>query len=125
MDEARPTWPHKEMSETEFRKVAAIGMIVSVKAEWEMTGADTSREWLTATNKAGKAFTLPHGWGKALKFVGHASVPGLFGYTYEGERMLKTLVAIDAWEKKHADDRATYERLKSKFAPTPTAQEET
>jgi hypothetical protein len=115
MDEARPVWPHAEMTETAFRALHKMGMVVSVKAEREMTSADTSREWLTATNSKGESFTVPHNWPKAWKFVGHSSVPGLFALTYEGQQMQKTLEKIDAWEAANEADRATYERLKAKF----------
>jgi hypothetical protein len=115
MSDVRPAWPHKEMTEHEFRVVRKTGMIVSVEAHWKMTSEDTSREWLTVKNHDGNSFTLPSNWAKALKFVGYSSSPGLFGYTYEGDRMQKTLSEIDAWEKKNAADRTTYERLKAKF----------
>lgn len=117
MDDKRPEWTHKSMNEGDFRKIHRIGMITSVKAKWEMTGSDTSREWLTVTNTDGDTVTLPPGWLQVLKFVGYASSPGLFGYTYEGEQMLKSLLAIDTWEKKNKAERATYERLKAKFNP--------
>ncbi len=117
VDDKRPQWSHKSMNEVDFRKIYRIGMITSVKAEWKMLSADTSREWLTVTNTKGETLTLPYGWPQVLKFVGYASAPGLFGYTYEGEQMLKSLLAIDAWEKNNKAERTTYERLKAKFNP--------
>ena len=111
----RPKWAHKEMDEASFRYILNMGRIATVTAKWEMTGADTASEWLEATNTKGETFIMPDGWHKALKFVGHASVPGLFAYTYEAEKMLKNLAEIDAWENRNAEDRRTYERLKAKF----------
>ena len=114
-DDTRPAWPHKEMTERSFRAIMEMGRITSVQAKWEMTGADTSREWMVVTNVKGQSFRLPDDWAKSLKFVGHASVPGLFAFTQSGENMRVTLSKIDAWEVKNAADRADYERLKAKF----------
>jgi hypothetical protein len=115
MDDKRPAWPHKEMTEVDFRAIRAMGHIMSVEARWEMTSADTAREWLEVETRSGGTYTLPVGWHRVLKFVGHASVPGLFALTYEGEQMARTLDKIDAWEKANRDERAAYERLKAKF----------
>lgn len=112
----RPKWDHSEISEHNFRRIVDFGHITSVTAKWEMTGADTSTEWLVATNRAGKQMKMPHDWSHVLKFVGHSYVPGLFGLTYLGERCRKTLDEIDKWEAKNKRDRAEFERLKAKFA---------
>jgi hypothetical protein len=103
------------MTEHDFRRLNDHSFVVRVEAKWEMTGADTSREWLEVETRDSKRFVLPHNWAKAWKFAGHASNPGLFRLTYEGEQMAKTLAVIDAWEAKNAADRAEFERLKAKF----------
>lgn len=115
-DDARPAWTFKEMSEAEFRSIHSFGMVVSVKGRWEFTGADTSREWLEATNSNGKTITLPSGWKRVLDFVGYSSVPGLFKLNYLGDRMQAALEAIDKWEAKNKRDRAEFDRLRKKFA---------
>ena len=115
MTDTRPVWPHKEMSEQEFRAIAKIGMVVSVTAKWEFTSADTSREWLEVKTHAGKTFTLPQGWESVLTFVGYSSSPGLFEMNYTGQRMQKTLGEINKWERQNKNERAQYERLKAKF----------
>ena len=115
MADTRPAWPFKEMSEQEFRDIWRMGPIVAVEACWEMTSADTAREWLEVETRSGGTYTLPHGWRHVLNFVGHSSNPGLFALTYEGERMREALLQIDAWEARHKAERTTYERLKAKF----------
>jgi len=115
MSDTRPAWPHKEMSEQEFRDIWCMGPIVAVEARWEMTSADTAREWMEVETRSGGTYTLPPDWHRALKFVGHSSNPGLFALTYEGQRMRDTLHQIDEWEARHKAERATYERLKVKF----------
>lgn len=115
MDNQRPVWAHKRISEAEFRRMWQFGMIITVSAKWEMTGADTTREWLEATNRSGDTMVMPRDWSAAWQFSGHASVPGLFGLTYDGDRMRETLEAIDKWEADNARDRAEFERLRKKF----------
>lgn len=115
MSDDRPSWGFKGMTESDFRKIHRIGAIVSVEARWEMTGADTSREWLEVETRAGAVIVLPHSWKEALTFVGHSSNPGLFKLTYEGERMRAQAEAIDKWEADNAQERIEFERLKAKF----------
>lgn len=124
MNDSRPEWPHKNMSESDFRRIVKIGPISAVEAKWEYTSADTSREWLEATDRNKKKHVLPQGWKFVLQFVGWSSNPGLFDYTYEGREMLKTLEKIDAWEKKNKAERAEYERLKVRFGSTEGATHE-
>ncbi len=116
-EDARPEWGFKEMSEADFRGVKEFGLIVSVKAEWKFTGADTSEEWLTATRGDGRSIRMPQNWRGVFEFVGLSHVPGLFGETYLGKRMREQLEKIDKWEKKNAADRREFERLKAKFGP--------
>jgi hypothetical protein len=105
------------MSEHDFRRILECGRIEQVTAKMEMTGADTSREWIEVRCGDGKMRVLPRNWGVALKFVGCWSVPGLFELTYEGRRMADSLKEIDAWEASNKRDRATYEMLKKRFEP--------
>lgn len=115
MTDRRPDWPFREMTEQGFRSMASRGRIESVTAKWEMTGADTSREWLEARSASGETFTMPSGWGYAWQFVGYSSNPGLFQLTNLGKRMVERLNEIDKWEAANARERAEYERLKTKF----------
>lgn len=118
MTDTRPEWLHKNMSESDFRRIVKIGPIGAVEAKWEYTSADTSREWLEVTDRNKKKHVLPGGWKFVLQFVGWSCNPGLFDYTYEGREMLKTLEKIDAWEKKNKAERAEYERLNKIFGST-------
>ena len=113
---ARPAWPHKNISEADFRKIVNAGVIKRIEGKWEFTGEDTSREWLEATSSNGKTIVLPRAWEEVMVFVGKSSSPGLFRFNYFGEKCLETIKIIDTWEKKNASDRAEYERLKAKFA---------
>lgn len=114
-DDMRPAWPHKEITEADFRTIISAGMVERVDAKWEYTSEDTTREWLEVTSRDGRTTVLPATWPVVLEFVGYAHNPGLFKLNYLGERCEKTIEAIDAWEKKNAADRRAYERLKAKF----------
>jgi hypothetical protein len=105
------------MSEHDFRRIRECGRIDQVTAKMEMTGDDTSREWIEVRCGDGKMRVLPRNWEIALKFVGHWSGPGAFELTYEGRRMADSLKEIDAWEANSKRERETYERLKKKFEP--------
>ena len=120
MADIRPAWSYKEMSERDFRDICIMGPIVAVEARWEMTGADTSTEWLEVETRSGGTYRLPSNWKCADTFVGRSSNPGLFALTHEGQRMRETLTMIDAWEWDNAAERAEYERLKAKFEGVPT-----
>ena len=114
----RPKWPHDEMAETRFTDLYDFGMVVSVKAKWKYTGADTAVEWLEVTNANGKTMRLPDGWRHVVQFVGYASIPGLFKFTALGEAMLARLTAQRAFDVQHANERAEYIRLKALFEGT-------
>ncbi len=115
MTDQRPKWPHKNMTEQDFRRLVGLGHVVSITAKTEMIDAERSREWLEATNWNGKTGVVPSGWKDVWEFVGYSSVPGLFRLNYTGQQMAKTLEVIDAWEAQNAADRAEFERLKAKF----------
>ncbi len=119
MTDDRPAWGFKSMTEADFRRIHRIGMIVSVEARCEMTGVDTSREWLEVETRDGATIVLPRNWNEAMTFVGHSSNPGLFKLTYDGERMTAQADAIDKWEADNARERVEFERLKAKFEGTP------
>lgn len=114
--EDRPVWEFNEISEAEFRVIYTMGAVVTVKAKWAFTSSDTSVEWLVAEDREGKETTLPSSWRRVLEFVGNASGSGLFKYTFLGERCLKSLAKIDAWEEQNKRDRREFEQLKKKFA---------
>ena len=115
MQDTRPKWDFRAMTEVDFRRMYQRARIVSVKAEWEFTGADTSREWLTAQDSDGKTFTVPKTWREAFSFVGGASNPGLFRLNHTGSRMAERIKEIDAWERQNKKERTEYERLRQKF----------
>lgn len=111
----RPPWPYPNITEHDFRTIAGIGRIAEVKAKWKYTSEDTTDEWLEAVDHAGKSFVLPRSWRSVLNFVGNTTVPGLFELNELGNRCKQTMVTIDLWEKRNANDRRTYERLKARF----------
>ncbi|WP_192246124.1 hypothetical protein [Mesorhizobium silamurunense] len=111
-DDARPKWKHK-ISEADVRWLASG--VIKITHHWEMTGADTSRNWIELHKEKEKRsfdssflndndyFQFKPNWRELV-------VP-----TYYGERAIQDLAAIDAWEKKNQHDRAELERLKRKF----------
>lgn len=80
----RPAWDFKALNEQAFRNIYNIE---SVRASCIFNSADTSTEYLIASNNAGESVTLPHNWRDIMTFVGYWSVPGLFKYTVLGEQM--------------------------------------
>ena len=116
MDEdTRPKWDFQNVSESDFRRIYNLGMIVSVISKMEMTSADTSREWLEVSNAKGDKAIMPSEWKTVWEFVGFSSHPGLFRITYMGSFLGNRMAMIDKFDAKHAADRATYDRLKAKF----------
>jgi hypothetical protein len=115
MQSRRPKWDFKDMTESEFRRIYQRARIVSVTAKMELTGADTTREWLVALDGNNDTFVVPDSWRVAFIFVGSWSVPGLFGLNHTGKRMAERLREIDRWEQHNNQERAEYERLREKF----------
>ena len=115
MDDKRPEWTIREISEADFRMIEQHGNIRTITAKMEMTGCDTSMEWLEATNHQGKTIELPNSWRSAYEFRGGWSNPGLLWLNYVGKMARKNMDEIDAWEKKNKRERTEYERLKAKF----------
>lgn len=117
MSDERPAWRHT-LSETDVRWFAE-GSITMISHHWEMTGVDTSRDWIDL-HKGKEDETKKRSF--ASNFL---STNGYFEFrpnwrelvtpTYRGEQAIKDLEAIDVWEKKHKRERAEFERLKVKF----------
>lgn len=116
MDDKRPVWDFTGMSESDFRTLFTFGMITGVKSKWAYTSLDTAEEWLEVSNDK-RVIRLPKNWKTAMEFVGYSSSPGLFKFTYFGEKMEEKLKLIDKWEAKYERERRDYERLKAKFEP--------
>lgn len=118
MNNKRPVWDFNTVTEAEFRRVYHHGMVVSVIAKSKIFGVDSAKTWLEAGNTLGETIKLPANWKKFMEFYGSSCSPGLFKWSWEGERMLKRVEEIDAWEKQNKDDRAMYEKLKQRFGNT-------
>ncbi|MBD3844230.1 hypothetical protein IED13_00870 [Bosea sp. SSUT16] len=110
-DDRRPEWPYKL---TEAQVLLLAGHITQINHRWEMTGVDTSRNWIEFKSDKGKAFSAPDGWAELFEFAPnhHAS---LIRPNYRGEQAIKRLDEIKKFEAKHATERAEFERLKRKF----------
>jgi hypothetical protein len=110
-DEKRPDW---DFPLTELQVKNLNQLIVKITHHWEMTGVDTSRNWIEFHPDKGKPFVAPHGWQRLFEFSGtHHNT--LIVPNYHGERAIRRLDEIKAFEKKHARERSEYERLKAKF----------
>lgn len=110
-DDKRPEWRfEQDMEAVRF----LLGNIVKIEHKWEMTSADTSRNWIRLTRKNGVWRDFRDFPDSLFRFVSdhHAS---LIQMTHEGNRARELLDKIDAWDKKHAAERTEYERLKRKF----------
>ncbi|WP_202306462.1 hypothetical protein [Mesorhizobium sp. L-8-10] len=98
----------------------AAGFITKITHHWRMTGVDTSEDWIELhrgksdgtkeRRRFPSSFLNTNGY-----FEFRPNWRQLVTPTYRGENAIKDLEAIDAWEKKHARQRAEYERLKKKF----------
>jgi len=113
-DDNRPEWEF-EIPMERFRMLCHC--VTAIRHQWRMTGNDTSENWIEiCLDRSGSWKRLPL---HAMKFIqfnaNHHN--SLFSLTYQGEMARKRMGEIDAWEKKHAAERAAYERLKRKFEP--------
>lgn len=111
-EETRPAWPYK-LTEAQVRILS--GFITKITHRWEMTSADTSRNWLEFQADKGKPFVAPHGWTELFEFAPnhHAS---LIQPNYQGREAQKRLDEIKKFEQRYARERADFERLKKKFS---------
>jgi hypothetical protein len=110
-DELRPKWDFA-LSETGFRKMRG-GSITQIRHNWRFTGEDTAEDWIEFSTKDGDFFRAPDDWHKLFKF--EPNHRELVVTNYEGEKAIKRLEEIDAWERKNQRDRSEYERLRKKF----------
>ena len=109
MDDQRPKWGFK-LTESQVRKLNST--IVKVTHHWEVTGCDTSRDWVTFHGK-NSSFEAPQGWDKLFSFTPYWA--GLIRPNYEGKKAIKKLSEIDSWDKNNSDERKELERLQTKF----------
>ena len=111
INDKRPEW---DFPLTEQQVKNLCQMIVKITHHWEMTSADTSRNWIEFHPDKGKPFAAPNGWQKLFEFSAtHHNT--LIRPNYHGERAMQRLDEIKAFETKHAKERSEYERLKAKF----------
>jgi hypothetical protein len=61
LDDTRPKWNFKEMSEQDFETIYNFGMIQSIAAGFTFTSADTGYEYLIAYNYTNSCMSLPEG----------------------------------------------------------------
>lgn len=116
-EDVRPKWAHK-ISEADVRWLATG--VTKITHHWEMTGADTSRNWIELhKEKQKEKRAFPADFLNANDyFQFNPNWRELVVPTYYGERALKDLETIDAWEKQNQRDRAELARLKKKFGET-------
>ncbi len=115
----RPSWNHK-LSEEQVRWLASG--VVKITHHWEMTGADTARDWIELHKKDGAKRVFPTGFLNDGLFQFRPNFRELVVPTYQGEMAIRDLDKIDEWEKKNQRDRADYERLKRKFETAPSTE---
>lgn len=112
--ETRPKWTHK-ISEEEARWFFN-GFITKITHHWEMTSADTSKDWIVLHKEKSErrfpsSYLNTNGYFEFKPNWRELVVP-----TYQGEKARKDIEAIDAWEEKNKRARSEFERLKKKFA---------
>lgn len=113
-DQNRPGW---DFPLTELQVKNLNQMITKITHHWEMTGDDTSRNWIEFHPDKGKPFVAPNGWTALFEFASnHWNT--LIRPNYNGERAIKRLEEIKAFEAKNARERGEFERLKAKFGNT-------
>ena len=108
--DAKPIWSQK-MSIEDFYKCSQT--IKKVTHHWEMTGVDTSRDWIELHPENGKPFRKP-AWFEEI-FIFRPDHRGLFVMNYNGERARMEYEEIKKWEAKNKKELAEYNRLKAKF----------
>ena len=114
MSDSRPEWKHS-ITEVDARWFLA-GMIVKITHHREMTGEDTSRDWVELhTEDRGKKSVASSWLNTNGYFEFKPNWRELVTPTYRGEQLRKDFDAIEAWEKKNQRDRSEYERLRKKF----------
>jgi len=114
-DQKRPVW---DFPLTELQVKNLNRMITKITHHWEMTGVDTSRNWIEFHPDKGNPFVAPKGWTALFEFApDHWNT--LIRPNYSGERAIKRLDEIKAFEAKNARERADFERLKAKLGNTP------
>lgn len=111
-DDKRPAWPHKT---PESLARWLLGGVKRIEYGWEMTGSDTSRDWLDLTNDKGDTrrveANLFGSWGE---FIFAPSSRGLIAERPSG-KVWDTVRALDAWDKRHKAEVAEFKRLRAKF----------
>lgn len=112
-EESRPKWDYQLRIEA-FRSL--LSGVVQITHHWEMTSADTSRDWAELHTKGGYCYASS-GAGDCVweLFQFRHDYKGLLKLTYKGERALALMEKIDAYDRKFDRELAEYKRLKAKF----------
>lgn len=115
MSEERPKWTHQ--TPEELARWLVGHRITKITHHWEMTGVDTSREWIVLHAENSEKRFPSRFFRENTEFEFAPDHVGLVQERpYAGVR--KSIDNIDAWEKANARDRTEFERLKSKFGNT-------
>jgi len=112
----RPAWTH-EMSENDARWLARGG-ITRITHHSQMTGVDTSRDWIELHRDNEKMSVSSNFLNQNGFFAFNPNWRELVTPTWRGEQAINDIRAIDKWEETNKTDRAEYERLKRKFGKT-------
>jgi hypothetical protein len=111
-DDPRPEWKHK--TPEDLARWLAGNHVTKITHHWEMTGPDTSRDWLMLHSKTSERQVATRFFTNNSEFAfapDHAQLVSEQPYA----KVRETIKQIDDWEKKNARDRLEYERLKTKF----------
>ena len=113
-ESTRPIWGQK-LTETQVQNLRHA--VVRISHHWEMTGCDTSRDWVVFHTQDGGKFVAPDGWKDLFEFS--PDHKGLIIPNYKGREACKVLDKIQAWEKQNANDIAELNRLQQKLGLAP------
>lgn len=116
-DNERPSWKCKTPEET--ARWLWASPVVTIDHRWEMTGVDTSRDWIILERKDGARREFPSGYfGNNPEFEFAPDHRTLIRQKPHSG-VWDNIQAIDAWEKRHKRERGEYERLRRKFESPP------
>lgn len=112
-EDARPQWTHQ--TPEALARWLVSHHVTKITHHWEMTGVDTSRDWITLHSEKEKRDVASSFFLNSREFEfspNHAGLVQEVAYAKVREAIEK----IDKWEKANARDRSEFERLKKKFA---------
>lgn len=118
-EEERPKWPFETSIKT--ARWLYQNRVTSIVHRWEMTSADTSRDWLELHSDKGSQIDVRTDFFRnnpdfEFKPYHAGLVEQKRQYGVGCKNISEFFEKLDAWERKNKQDRLEYERLKKKFA---------